>query len=205
MQLWNPWPRHGRHPPAYSQRQLEELERANLFLLPLDDNRTWYRYHHLFAEVVRRRLEDSVPAAAVAVLHQRAGTWYEHHGLVAEAMHHALAADDVGHAAELIEQHGVRLAVRGQAHTVLGWINALPSARSHTRPMLALTHAVVLCLVNRLAESEAHLQDVERCARENLPPDQVRIILGRSLRQPARRLSGSPAISPNVSNCRGGP
>ena len=73
---------------------LDELERANLFVVPLDDERQWYRYHHLFAEVLRHRLTSGVSAETVASLHRRASVWYERQGLVAEAVQHALTAAD---------------------------------------------------------------------------------------------------------------
>ena len=79
---------------AYSQLILDQLERANLFVVPLDDDRQWYRYHHLFAEVLRHRLTSGVPAETVATLHRRASVWYERQGLVAEAVQHAQMAAD---------------------------------------------------------------------------------------------------------------
>ncbi len=89
---------------AYSQIILEQLERTNLFTIPLDDQRQWYRYHHLFAEVLRERLYSRVDAAKVALLHRRASAWYEHHELLPEAIQHALVAQDWERAARLIEQ-----------------------------------------------------------------------------------------------------
>jgi LuxR family transcriptional regulator, maltose regulon positive regulatory protein len=164
---------------AYSQQLLEHLERANLFVMPLDGERRWYRYHHLFAEVVRQRLRSGASASAVQALHQRASAWYERQGLVAETVQHALAAGDYERAGNLIEQHGVWLAVRGQVHTVLSWLRALPEALTLTRAMLALTHAVILLLANHVQEAEARLQDAERGAQTTMLPEQVRIIQGR--------------------------
>jgi LuxR family transcriptional regulator, maltose regulon positive regulatory protein len=163
---------------AYSQVVLEELERANLFLVPLDDERRWYRYHHLFAEVLRARLHSGATAGEVATLHSRASLWYEQHGLLPEAVQQALAAGDYERAGNLIEQHGVRLAVRGQVDTVRGWLGALPEALTRAHAKLALTYAVILLLANHVQEAEARLQDAERCA-QTMPPDQVRIIQGQ--------------------------
>ncbi|MGH3337373.1 MAG: AAA family ATPase, partial [Propionibacteriaceae bacterium] len=81
---------------------LETLERGNFFVVPLDDRRQWYRYHHLFAEVLRAHLRAEQPDQ-VSILHQRASEWYEHNGLPAEAIQHALAAEDFGQAANLVE------------------------------------------------------------------------------------------------------
>src|SRR5262249_44345756 len=89
---------------AYSQRILEQLEHTNLFTVPLDDTRQWYRYHQLFAEVLRERLLSGAANAMVAALHQRASGWFEQHGLVPEAVQHALACADWMRAADLIEQ-----------------------------------------------------------------------------------------------------
>src|SRR5205823_10097277 len=88
---------------ASGQAMLEQLEQANLFLMPLDDERLWYRYHQLFAEALRHRLQRRQPAL-VPELHRRASTWYEQHGLLRDAVHHALAATDFARAARLIEQ-----------------------------------------------------------------------------------------------------
>src|SRR5439155_849663 len=89
-----------------SQMLLEELDRANLFIVPLDDQRKWYRYHHLFAEVAQGRLLAQSGAIAVAALHRRASAWYEGAGFVAEAVQHALAAHDWERAIRVIEQSG---------------------------------------------------------------------------------------------------
>ncbi len=88
---------------ASGQAMLEQLEQANLFLTPLDDERLWYRYHQLFAEALRHRLQRRQPAL-VPELHRRASTWYEQHGLVRDAVHHALAAADFEQAVRLMEQ-----------------------------------------------------------------------------------------------------
>ena len=99
---------------AYSQVLLLELERANLFVIPLDDERRWYRYHHLFAEVLRARLVHGAGAGTVATLHCRASAWYEAHGSVADAVQHALAGTDWDRAARLIDQHALALGAAGQ-------------------------------------------------------------------------------------------
>jgi len=100
---------------------LDHLERANLFLISLDDQRHWYRYHHLFAEVLRGRLQQTQPSLLPA-LHRRASLWYEQHGMVLEAVHHALAATHVERVADLIEQQGYSLALHGQVQKMLDWL-----------------------------------------------------------------------------------
>ena len=84
---------------------LEMLERANLFIVPLDEERRWYRYHHLFADLLRQRLRQTQPES-VPTLHTRASEWYEQNGLIDEAIEHALRAEDFERAAHLIEGHG---------------------------------------------------------------------------------------------------
>lgn len=114
---------------------LADLEHDNLFVVPLDDDRQWYRYHHLFADVLRHRLISGVSMNMVAALHRRASGWYAQQGLVAEAVQHGLSAADGAWVADLIEQHGLRLIVGGQIHTVLRWLHALPDVLVRVRPM----------------------------------------------------------------------
>ena len=107
-------------PAASGQATLEYLERANLFIVPLDNERRWYRYHHLFADLLRQRLHQSGTShysgcsrEAVAELHIRASQWYEDNGLEIEAFQHAAAANDVERAERLIEGKGMPLHFRG--------------------------------------------------------------------------------------------
>jgi LuxR family transcriptional regulator, maltose regulon positive regulatory protein len=180
--------------PSASQVLLEHLDRANLFLIALDDERQWYRYHHLFAEVLRQRLHQTQPDR-LPDLHRRAGTWFEQQGWVAEAVQHALAAEDWERAARLIEQIGVVAVVRGQVHTVLGWLHRLPEALVRTRPLLCIVHATALMYSNQLQAAEARVQDAERCVQADTPADQVRLIGGRAAvtRASSARFSGDLA------------
>ncbi len=148
-----------------SQFLLEELERANLFLIPLDEERHWYRYHQLFAEVLRERLAGSLPATARADLHQRASIWFEQHGLAGEALQHALAAQDFERAADLIERIATPMALDGQYVTLGGWLAQLPADLFDTRPYLALAYAAVASLNSDYAAAEAHLQQADTGAR----------------------------------------
>jgi LuxR family maltose regulon positive regulatory protein len=165
---------------SYSQIMLEQLERANLFVVPLDDERQWYRYHHLFAEVLRHRLSNMVSSETVASLHRRASVWYARQGLVAEAVQHAQRAADTAQVATLIEQHGLRIIVGGQVQTVLGWLSALPDALIRTRPLLCTVHALALLFTNQPAAAEARLQEAEGSIRPDTPADQTRLIQGRA-------------------------
>lgn len=120
-----------------SQQQLESLERANLFVVPLDDQRQWWRYHHLFAEALRARVsaEDS---ERVARLHRTAADWYAERDRLDDAVPHALAGDDVEQAAELVELGVTRLRQRREDRTMRVWLQALPEDVVRRRPLLAM-------------------------------------------------------------------
>ena len=135
---------------ADSQEILESLERANLFLIPLDNERRWYRYHHLFAELLRQRLQQSYNESDIKALHIQAGKWCEANGLELEAFHHATAANDMAHALRLIEGEGLPLYFRGEAIPVRRWLESLPEAEFRARPALWVTYAAVLTLTGRL-------------------------------------------------------
>jgi LuxR family transcriptional regulator, maltose regulon positive regulatory protein len=165
---------------SFSQLMLEQLERENLFVVPLDDSRQWYRYHHLFADVLRHRLTSGVSAETVASLHRRASVWFERQGLITEAVQHALRAVDDQRVADLIEQHGVIIMVRGQVQTVLGWLSSLPDALVRARPLLCTIHALALLLTNRLKATEDRIEDAERGIAPDAPTDQAQIIVGRT-------------------------
>ncbi len=162
---------------SYSQILLEALERANLFLLPLDNDRRWYRYHHLFAEVLQGRLVSGATAEMVAMLHRRAAAWYEHNGLMVEAISHALAAADFEQAARLIEQIALPVMIPGQVHTLLGWLKALPETLLQA-PALCIIHAAALVLINQMEAAEARLQAAEQAVQVEPLSDQAQIILG---------------------------
>jgi LuxR family transcriptional regulator, maltose regulon positive regulatory protein len=123
---------------AYSQLLLAELERNNLFIMPLDDEQCWYRYHPLFLEALRHRLEKGATPQEVATLHRRASRWFERQGLALEAVQHALAAEDWDRAIGLIEQHGLTVTVDGNGDRVPSWLAALPEHLIATHPSLNL-------------------------------------------------------------------
>src|SRR5579863_563897 len=141
--------------------RLEALERGNFFVVPLDDTRHWYRYHHLFAEVLSAQLLAEQPAQ-VARLHRRASAWYEQHGSTVDAIRHALAACDFGRAADLVELAVPAMARSRQEATVLGWLNALPGEVVRVRPVLSVHYAGALLLHGKLEGVEARLRDAEQ-------------------------------------------
>src|SRR5215217_7002 len=157
------------------QTMLERLERENLFLFALDDERRWYRYHNLFADFLRGRLRRESPGR-MGELHLRASGWYEGNGLVAEAIEHALSAPDHDLAAQLIEE-GVEGAVeRGEGTTALRWLEALPTETKHLRSRLFVEHAVALVITGRPDDAEPLLKEAERAAETT--GEEGRFLLG---------------------------
>ncbi len=163
-----------------SQGMLEALDRANLFVVALDDERGWYRYHHLFAEALRRHLQQREPSL-VPELHRRASAWYEQHELPAEAVQHTLAIPDLERAARLIDPLALPMAIQGQLYMVLEWLNALPEALVRAHPYLCLCHGLLLMFTNQLEAAEELLQAAERGIQEELSAEQAQIILGWAL------------------------
>jgi ATP/maltotriose-dependent transcriptional regulator MalT len=163
-----------------SQAMLEVLERANLFVVPLDDERRWYRYHHLFAEMLRNHLQQNSPAL-VPTLHPRASNWYEQHDLTAEAVQYALAVPDFERTARLIETVAFPLVFQGQLSTVHGWMTALPETLLHAHPLLCIQQASYLMFTGQLRAAEARLQDAERGIWEELPAEQNKLMRGYTL------------------------
>jgi LuxR family transcriptional regulator, maltose regulon positive regulatory protein len=161
-----------------SQALLEYLERTNLFIIAFDDQRQWYRYHHLFAEALQNRLQQTQPTE-VPELHRRACGWYEQHHLFAEAVTHALAVPDLERAARLIEQHGYSFALQGQLSTMLGWYKQLPEVLILTRPRLCLLHAFVLLLSNQIEASSARLLTAERAIQSASSTEETQSMLGQ--------------------------
>jgi LuxR family maltose regulon positive regulatory protein len=145
--------------PAFdsSRRILEHLERANLFLIPLDDERQWYRYHHLFTDFLGQRLRDQ-ELEHIPELHRRASLWYEAEGLMDEAIQHALAAGDPERATYLVAQIAASLVVRNAAVELLKWIDRLPAEHIPNHPVLCVWYAWALDFVGRLSEVEPILQ-----------------------------------------------
>ncbi|HLL38388.1 MAG TPA: LuxR C-terminal-related transcriptional regulator [Rubrobacteraceae bacterium] len=140
---------------------LETLERGNLFVVPLDDKRHWFRYHHLFAEVLSAHLMTEQPDQA-STLHRRASEWYEHNGSAADAIRHALAAKDFERAADLVELAVPAMRRSRQEAALLGWLKALPNELVHARPVLSVDYAGALLQGGELEGVEARLRDAER-------------------------------------------
>ena len=147
--------------------QLETLQRGNFFLIPLDDRRHWYRYHHLFADVLRAHLTAEHPEQ-LPILHRRASKWYEEAGSVPEAIRHALAAEDFEHAAHLIERSIPAMGQGRQEATLLSWLRALPDEQFRRRPVLSAHYAGALLQNGQFDGVEARLRDAERWLDEDV-------------------------------------
>ena len=141
--------------------QLEALERGNLFVIPLDDRRQWYRYHHLFADVLRMHVATERPAE-VSQLHRRASDWYAQHDQRSDAIHHAFAARDFPRAAELVELAWPALRNRREENVLRGWLAALPDEVLRARPVLSNAYAGVLLVSGEFDGVDARLRDAER-------------------------------------------
>ena len=165
------------------QSFLEMLERANLFIIPLDHRRHWYRYHHLFADLLRQRLQQRHPER-VAELHRRAAAWSEQNDWLPEAIDYALAGADYERAAQWIERIALNMLMRGEATTFLRWLQTLPDEWLHARPQLKLYRAFVHVSRGQLdaarlelAQVESQLNQVSDTNLENLSDTETQLQL----------------------------
>src|SRR5579871_2620163 len=149
-----------------TRAKLDEVERRNLFLVPLDDERRWYRYHRLFADLLRARLRQTDPVL-FADLHNRASRWYEQHAVSGEAIQHSLTAQDFDRAAQMVQSSSLRSIAQGEVQIVLDWYRRLPVPLVESDPRLGIPYAYALMLSNQPDLAKAEMQNVER----HLPSD----------------------------------
>jgi LuxR family maltose regulon positive regulatory protein len=142
------------------QEMLAQLERANLFIIPLDNERRWYRYHPLFADLLRSRLQESRPDH-IPTLHRRACDWFERQELLPEAIHHALTMGDFERTAQLIERSAETQRQQGEIATLTGWMNALPSDVRRSHPALCIAYARALADTAQHKAIETLLEDAQ--------------------------------------------
>jgi LuxR family maltose regulon positive regulatory protein len=154
---------------ADGQSTLEKLERSNLFLIPLGDDRMWYRYHHLFGDVLRGRLHQSQPDC-LPELHRLASEWYELHGFTADAIGHALTAGNHGRAARLLEQAAWPMIMGGELATLISRVQAVEVA-ARRRPWLSVYQAWTLILTGQIDEAERWVQTAEESLAAEASPD----------------------------------
>ena len=143
------------------QQTLETLDRANLFIIPLDNERRWYRYHHLFADLLRQRFKQT-QSELFPILHSKASQWFEENKFIDKAINHALLADDLERATSLIELHIDDLWSQGENHKLRGWLEKIPVARLKSKPNLCIFHAWYLYLGGQVDKAETILQLAEQ-------------------------------------------
>ena len=173
-----------------SQAILAQLERSNLFLTPLDDERRWYRYHHLFADLVSSILRQRRSEEQVRELHRRASQWHQASGSLDEAMVHAMAAHDFEQAASMIEENIASMLSRSEAPALLSWIEKLPEAIVRGRPWIDVYRANTLALSGEAEQTDALLDQLE----ERIEP---------STHQPSELTGHIAAIRAYTANLRG--
>ena len=176
-------------PLASGQETLQFLERANLFLIPLDNERRWYRYHHLFADLLRQRLHQSFNAGTqdaehrLSELHIRASQWYEDNGFQMEACQHAAAAKDIERAERLVDGQGLPLHLSGGVTPILEWLESLSAEVMNARPSLWWRHAAMLLINGQTIGVREKLQAAETSLANILgdaaPDDQTRNLIGQ--------------------------
>ena len=152
-----------------SQAILRQLERTNLFVIPLDDERRWYRYHHLFAGLLNSTLTQHRSTDEIRELHRRASRWHQGEGSLEEAMIHAIAAQDFERAALMIDENIVSMLSRSEAPVLLGWIDKLPRQIAVGRPWVDIYRAYTLALSGRPDEADPLLEDAEQRIAPDTP------------------------------------
>ncbi len=153
-----------------AQETLEYLERANLFIVPLDGQREWYRYHHLFADVLQKQLMHAHPAL-VPALHRRAADWFEAHDMIDEALTHAFQSGDPALARTLVERHALTAILRGQIATAIRWLDSLPAEVLTSSPRLCLDRAWALTFTFQTEAATAYLERAETLLADK--PDEI--------------------------------
>ncbi|WP_028671184.1 LuxR C-terminal-related transcriptional regulator [Saccharospirillum impatiens] len=169
--------------PGTSRVLLDRIERANLFLVPLDNERYWYRYHHLFSDLLRQRLQQSELEALhlrPAELHRRASHWFEQQGWHLEAFQQALAAGDIDLAARRVEGDTLPLHLRGEVMPVLNWLMTLAEPEKRARPGLWIMQASALMMIGQLESIEPCLQSVEQALKGTDLDEYQRNLLGHA-------------------------
>lgn len=164
-----------------SQSILEYLEDSNLFIIPMDDDRTWYRFHHLFADLLKNRLQHRFPNELPG-LHQMASKWYEQNGWMTYAVEHSLSAQDYEHAIFLINQSSERLFGYGDRAAMARWIEAIPEDQLRSNLNLEVLRAASLTMDGHIREAEICLQNIEKWLAPVENPDaKQKILAGRIL------------------------
>jgi LuxR family maltose regulon positive regulatory protein len=153
------------------QAMLERLDKENLFVVRLDEDRYWYRYHHLLAQSLRNRLQQTEPDL-IPLLYRRAAAWFEHNGLLEESLAYWVHAQDFGHAAHLMEQRGTEMLAIGEMTALRRWVNMLPIEFVRQRPQLCILFAWTLLLHWDLGGTETWIRSVQECLSSKIASTQ---------------------------------
>lgn len=153
------------------QATLEHLEHVNLFIVPLDNERRWYRYHHLFADLLRKRLGFNLIPERVAELHIRASEWFETNGLMLEAFRHATTANDVERAVRLMEDKRMPIHIPSVATAILNWLESLPTTVLNAKPALWWKQASLMLVSGQTTRVEEKLVATEAALADATSPD----------------------------------
>ncbi|USB33152.1 LuxR C-terminal-related transcriptional regulator [Paenibacillus sp. YPG26] len=167
-----------RNPERSGREMLIDLDRKNLFVIPLDTERQWYRYHHLFADILRRRLLERMDGSSILELHRRASVWYEGHGFEIEAFRHAVEAGDIERSSRLLEGGGMPLHLRGAASSALGWLDSLAAKELDARPQLWVYYGSALLIAGKPTEVEHKLRAAEKALAGVEHDEGVRDLIG---------------------------
>ncbi len=151
------------------QTILMSLQQANIFIVPLDDKGRWFRYHHLFRDLLQARLLRAETTDATAALHRRACDWYDHYGFVSDAIHHAVAARDFESAAALVDRAGQTMVFADEYSVLRNWLDVLPNESFQTHPRLEIYRTLIDLSLGKIDMSEQTLQETEKLVRA-LPP-----------------------------------
>jgi LuxR family maltose regulon positive regulatory protein len=143
------------------QSLLKQLYKANIFVIPLDDEGHWFRYHRLFADLLQARLRQTFSSEAIATLHTRASRWYEAAGMVNEAIQHALSAADYATVVRLLESHAVEMLMQGYAKTVESWLTAIPPELRFQSPRVNLAFAWMHLLRGAYASAAPYVERLQ--------------------------------------------
>jgi LuxR family maltose regulon positive regulatory protein len=181
-----------------AQEILEQLERANLFVISLDDERRWYRYHHLFRDLLRQRLNQKLGKEEVAGIHIRASEWFEQNGDIGEAFRHAITAEDFERAARLAESAWLSMDETFQTGTWLGWVNQLPLSVRRVRPVLLTQVGWSYMDAGNVMLSESSLRDAENSLKR--PREELVIVEAEQFRTLPARIIFARAYNAQTQN-----
>jgi LuxR family maltose regulon positive regulatory protein len=166
-------------PSGAGQETLETLEHDNLFIVPLDSERGWYRYHHLFGDLLHQRLEQNLTPKEVAELHLQASEWYEKDGLLFDAFRHAVAANDVERAERLIENEDIGMHFRSVTIPVLEWLASLPKEVLDAHPLLWVRSGTLALMAGQTTGVEERLHSAEIALQDTELDHQTRDLIGQ--------------------------